>query len=153
MRCLYQGHTLVRPLPNCLCHILKHSCAVCDQCQYWSQPFAWSTPVYPADPVRRSTSHVAGESPLTADKLVSMPSQMRNSQDLISPTQCWKSFLPGQKCWTCVGWDGVLILSSVLAAFRRHKSATGLSHAGVNCHLARLSRMCHWLGTNMLSSN
>ena len=48
---------------------------------------------------------------------VSVPSPMKKSQVSTSSTHCWKSFSPGRKCWTCVGWDGVLISSSTSAAF------------------------------------
>ena len=81
--------------------------------------------IYPADPVCRPTPNVAGESPSSTDKLVSMPSQKKNSQVSISPTHCWMSFSPGRKCWTCVGWDGLLISSSASAAFRSHQICNG----------------------------
>ena len=62
-RCLYQVHTLVQPLSNCLFHILTHSRLMCIQCQNWSHPFAWITPFATADPVCRPAPHLAGESP------------------------------------------------------------------------------------------
>ena len=63
IRRLHQGHTHVQPLPNCLCHILKHSWVMCNQCQNRSHPFVGSTPFTPADPVCRPTSYGAGELP------------------------------------------------------------------------------------------
>ena len=51
-------------------------------------------------------------------QLVSIPSQIQNSQVLTSPTHCLKPFSPGRKYWACVWWDGVLISSLVSAAFR-----------------------------------
>ena len=44
-------------------------------------------------------------------------SQMKNSQVSTRPTHCLKPFSPGRKCWSCMGWDGVLISSIVAAAF------------------------------------
>ena len=39
IRCLYQGHTLVKPIPSCFCHIWKHHWVVWNQCQNWPKPF------------------------------------------------------------------------------------------------------------------
>ena len=44
---------------------------------------------------------------------VSVPSPMKKSQVSTSSTHCWKSFSPGRKCWTCVGWDGPLWLLDI----------------------------------------
>ena len=112
MQYLHQGHTLVQSLPNCLCHILQHSWVMCNQCQHWSQSFAGSTSFYPADPVCGLTPNVAGESPSNTDKLVSMPSEMKNLQVSVSPTHDWKSFSPVRKCCICVWWDFVVSISS-----------------------------------------
>ena len=84
-----------------------------NQCQHWSQTSAGGTPFDPADPVCRPTSHVAGLSPLSTDKLVSTPSQMKNSQVSISPTHCWKSFLPGAEVLNMCGmrWSADFVIS------------------------------------------
>ena len=58
MWCLNQGHTLVRPLPNCWCHILMHSWILCNQCQHWSQPFAGSIP-FDLHPMLKDNHHWA----------------------------------------------------------------------------------------------
>ena len=92
MRCRNQGYTPVQPLPNCLCHILKHSWVMCNQCKHLSQPFMGSTPFDPADPVCRPTSHAAGESPSNTNNLLSMLSQMKNALVSIIPTHCWNPF-------------------------------------------------------------
>ena len=155
MRCLHQGHTLTKPLPNCLCHILKHFWVMCNQCQHGSQPFAGGTPLYPADRVCRPTPNVAGESPSSTDKMMSMQSKMKKSQVSISPISCWMSFSPVRKCWTCVGWDGVLISSSAPSAFRSQQICNSLNEISCRCWFnpGWLSCMCHWLHeVNMLSN-
>ena len=55
-----------------------------------------------------------------------MASQMKNSQVSTSPTHCWKPFSTGWKCWTCVGWDGVLISPFVSAAFQSQQICNNL---------------------------
>ena len=57
----HTAHTIVT-WPN-LCHVLKHSRVMCNQCPNRSQPFAGSTPFAPNEPVCRPTSHGAREFP------------------------------------------------------------------------------------------
>ena len=135
MRCPYQGHTLAQPLPNCLCHILKHSWVTSNQCQPWSQPFVRSTPFYLGGFVRRPTPNVTGESPSSTDKLVWMPSQMKNasldqSHSLLKVVFTWAEVLK------CVGWDGMLISSLASVALGSQQICNGLKilHAGVDCY-------------------
>ena len=101
--------------------------------------------IYPADPVCRPTPDVAGESPSSTDKLVSMPSQKKNSQVSISPTHCWMSFSPGRKCWICVGWNEPLISSSASAAFRSHQICNGLIWISCRCGFSPWTTFMHVL--------
>ena len=99
---------------------------------------------YPADPVCRPTPNVAGESPSSTVELVLMPSQMKNSEVSITPTHCWMSLSPGWKCWTCVGWDGgVLLSSSASAAFRRQHICNGLIEIPCKCGLSPWTTFTH----------
>ena len=129
----------MQPLPNCLCHILKHSWVMCNQCKHLTQSFVGSTPFDPVDPVCRPTPNAAGEPPSSTNKLLSMPSQMKNSLVSVIPTHCWKPFSLRRKCWTCVGWDGVLMSSSASAAFRTQRICNGLIEISFSCELSSCS--------------
>ena len=67
----------------------------------------------------------------------------RISQVLISPIHCWMSFLPGRKCWTCMGWDGLLISSWASAAFRSQQICNGLIKISCMCGLSSCLALTH----------
>ena len=116
MRCLYQDHTL----HNCF----QTACSI-----------SWSIPGLCAISPNTGLGHLRGAHHLT--------SQMKNSQVSIILTHCWKSFSHGRNCWTCVGWDGVLISSSASAAFRSQQICNGLIEISCRCGLSSCTTSTH----------
>ena len=110
IRNLCQGHTLVQPLPNCFCHILNHSRVMwinvktCHIHLRGAHHLPLPTLCVGLHPMAQENYHRAQQTGFDV-----IPDEKFTS--LNQPYSLLKPFSPGRKCWTCVGWDGVLISS------------------------------------------